>query len=220
MKKVKVFLAGDSTMSNYDATVAPRAGWGQMLTSLVGEGVEVRNEAASGRSSKSFIEEGRLAKIEQEIGQGDYLLIQFGHNDEKEDEARHTEPFDDYQGYLDQFITVARSKQAVPILITPVQRRTFNAQGELQDTHGLYPEAMMKLAVDRQVPLIDLGRMSKELLEQLGLEPSKKLFLWFAQGEHPNYPEGVQDDTHFSQFGAHEIAKWMVYKLQELGIQI
>ncbi|WP_223192403.1 rhamnogalacturonan acetylesterase [Paenibacillus sedimenti] len=214
---MNIFLAGDSTMSEYDAATAPRAGWGQMLGSLLNGKAEVRNAAASGRSSKSFIDEGRLAPIEEAIGAGDFLLIQFGHNDEKDDEVRHTEPFGTYQFYLNQYIETAKSKQAYPILITPVQRRKFGENGKLQDTHGQYPEAMKQLAAERGVPLIDLAALSKELLEQLGPEASKKLFLWLDPGEHPNYPDGVQDDTHFSEHGAREIAKLIVDKLHEMG---
>lgn len=215
---MKIFLAGDSTMSPYNASEAPRAGWGQMLGSHLSGEVEVRNAAASGRSSKSFIDEGRLAKIEQEIGSGDYLLIQFGHNDEKDDEKRHTEPFSTYQTCLNQYIEAARSKQAFPVLITPVQRRKFGEDGKLVDTHGSYPYAMKMLAEEQGVPLIDLALSSKELLEQLGPESSKKLFLWLEKGEHPNYQDGVQDDTHFSEYGAGEISKLIVKGLDEAGL--
>jgi lysophospholipase L1-like esterase len=215
---MKYFLAGDSTMSHYNASEAPRAGWGQMLGSHLSGEVEVRNAAASGRSSKSFIDEGRLAKIEQEIGGGDYLLIQFGHNDEIDDEKRHTEPFSTYQTCLNQYIEAARSKRAFPVLITPVQRRKFGEEGKLVDTHGSYPSAMKMLAEEQRVPLIDLTLSSKELLEQLGPESSKKLFLWLEKGEHTNYLDGIQDDTHFSEYGAGEIAKLIVKGLDKAGL--
>ncbi|MNI21102.1 Rhamnogalacturonan acetylesterase RhgT [compost metagenome] len=112
-------------MSNYEPSVAPRMGWGQVLESLLGEQAHIYNEAAAGRSSKSFIDKGRLAQIKASIGAGDYLLIQFGHNDEKEDVERHTEPFGSYQAYLQQYIDVARGKQVYPILITPVQPEVY-----------------------------------------------------------------------------------------------
>lgn len=218
----RVFLAGDSTMSNYESDVAPRAGWGQVLEGFLKPGYQVVNEAASGRSSKSFINEGRLKPIAEQICAGDYLLIQFGHNDEKPDEERATEPYTTYKEHLMQYIETARVKEAYPVLITPVQRRKYeeSGSGKLKDTHGEYPIAMKQLAEEAGVPLIDLGEKSKALLESMDPEEAKKLFLWFEPGELPNYPEGAQDDTHFSEYGAKAIAKLVVEGIRELGLPL
>jgi len=216
--RYRVFLAGDSTVSAYDANRAPQAGWGQALGELLPPGVEVRNHAASGRSTKSFIDEGRLAAIDAELAPGDLLLVQFGHNDQKPDAERRTEPYGTYQANLRAFIETARRRGASPVLVTSVQRRSFDESGELTDTHGEYPAAMRELARDAGVPLIDLAASSKALFEALGAERTKALFLWLEPGAHPNYPEGVQDDTHFCEAGAKEIAKLVVDELKKKGL--
>ncbi|MFN2744756.1 rhamnogalacturonan acetylesterase [Bacillus sp. z60-18] len=219
MQDIQLFLAGDSTVSDYDASVAPRAGWGQKIGEYVKPGLLVRNEAASGRSSKSFIEEGRLEKILKQIRGGDYLFVQFGHNDQKPDE-RHTDPFGTFKVYLGRYVDSARRKNANPVLITPVARRAFDNQGCLTDTHGDYPDAVRELASELQTPLIDLALKSGRLLQSLGPEASKKLFLWLEPGEHPNYPDGVSDNTHFSEYGAGEIAKLVVQGAREAGLPL
>ncbi|WP_317889865.1 rhamnogalacturonan acetylesterase [Sutcliffiella deserti] len=216
LKKCKVFLAGDSTMSEYSESVAPRTGWGQVLGKYLPPSIQVINKATSGRSSKSFIDEGRLEEISTDIEQGDYLLIQFGHNDQKEDELRRTLPFSTYQSYLLEYLEVAFRKGATPILITPVQRRSFDDQGEFYDTHGEYPQAMRELASEKNVVLVDLSTLSKDLFTLLGSEKTKSLFLWLSPKEHPNYPDGVDDNTHFSSYGAKKVAELVAPALQSI----
>ncbi len=218
--KVAAFIAGDSTACNYEPSRAPRAGWGQMIGRFFDpDYVSIQNLAVSGRSSMSFINEGVLAKILAEIKPGDYLLIQFGHNDAKiEDPARYTDP-ETYQSYLAQYVTGARKAGANPVLITPVNRRNFE-KGRLVLTHGAYPGAMTALAKGQNVPLIDLTEGSRVLFEGLGEENTKKLFLWLKPGASVNYPEGVQDDTHFSEQGATEIAKLIVREIKELNLPL
>ncbi|WP_373232968.1 GDSL-type esterase/lipase family protein [Cohnella sp.] len=215
---IRVFLAGDSTMSEYDASLAPRAGWGQALGELLNDRAIIRNKAASGRSSKSFLAEGRLGLIKSALRPGDVLLVQFGHNDQKPDEERRTEPFGTYQENLRAYIEAARSKDAYPMLLTPVQRRSFDERGIHLDTHGDYSVAMRQLAGETGVPLVDLAASSKRLMEELGPERSKELYLWLEPGAHPNYPDGVQDDTHFSEAGAREIARLFVREIKEFGL--
>lgn len=215
-----VYLAGDSTVSSYGANAAPMAGWGQMLGELFEDGVAVRNEARGGRSSKSFIDEGRLAPIAEAIAPGDYLFIQFGHNDEKTDEARYTSPDGTYPQYLKQYIEAARAKGATPVLLTPVERRSFDENGGLKDTHGDYPAAVLRLAREEDVPVIDLRQKSRVLFESLGDETSKKLLTWLKQGESPNYPEGKQDNTHFNEAGAREIARLVAEGIREAGLPL
>lgn len=220
MENIQIFFAGDSTVCDYNASRAPRMGWGQAFKHYVKDPVIVRNYAASGRSSKSFIAENRLEKISREIRENDYLIIQFGHNDAKKDEDRFTDPFTTFQSNLKQYIDVAHKKSAHPILCTPVQRRSFDGDGQFQETHGDYPEAIRKLAKELAIPLIDLTKETRNLYEQLGAEETKKLFLWFEPGEEANYPEGARDDTHFSAEGAHEIAKIVLQAIQSLDLPL
>ncbi|RKN84065.1 rhamnogalacturonan acetylesterase [Paenibacillus ginsengarvi] len=215
-----VYLAGDSTVSSYGASAAPMAGWGQMIGELFQDGVQVRNEARGGRSSKSFIGEGRLAPIAEAITPGDYLFIQFGHNDQKNDEARYTSPNETYPHYLRQYIEAARTKGATPVLFTPVERRLFGEDGRLKDSHGAYPAAVLKLADEENVTVIDLRQKSRSLLESLGDEASKKLFTWLEPGESPNYPSGTQDNTHFNETGAREIARLVAEGIRESGLAL
>lgn len=214
--RITVYLAGDSTVSNYDTSLAPRAGWGQVFDRSFDDKIVVKNEASSGRSSKSFIDEGRLYSILNEIEKGDYLFIQFGHNDEKvEDPTRYTEPYSTYKSYLKQYIDGARAKGAKPVLVTPVERRRFTADGIARDSHGVYPEAMKELGLEENVPVIDLTAKSKALYQELGPEGTKDLFLWLDAGEHVNYPNGVQDNTHFQEFGAEAIARLVLEGIEE-----
>jgi lysophospholipase L1-like esterase len=191
-----------------------------MLGTFFGEEVTIHNAAMGGRSSKSFIDEGRLAAIDEKIGAGDYLLIQFGHNDEKEDEARHTTPDGTFPAYLMKYIEVARAHGATSVLLSSVERRRFNEKGEVVHTHGDYPDATERLAREAGVAFIDLRRKSKALLESLGDEPSKRLFCWLKPGESPNYPDGVTDNTHFSEDGAKEMARLVVEGIRESGLPL
>lgn len=220
MTYINIFLSGDSTVSTYDSSVAPRTGWGQVLGNYMNPEILVQNQAVSGRSSKSFIDEGRLIKISDQIKKGDYLFIQFGHNDSKFDKERHTKPFTSYKRYLTKYIQQARNKQAIPVLITPVQRRSFDKDGNFKETHGDYPLAMRQLARQYEVPLIDLTISSRILYEKIGSEESKKLFLWFTKGENCNFPDGVQDDTHFSEYGANKIANLVIKEIHKINLPL
>ncbi|WP_456276451.1 rhamnogalacturonan acetylesterase [Bacillus sp. AK128] len=219
MSKISIFIAGDSTASSYSSEVFPRAGWGQVLHHFFTDEIRVINEAASGRSSKSFIEEGRLRTITNQLREGDYLFIQFGHNDAKNDE-RYTEAMTSFKYYVSQYIDTAWNKRAIPILITPVQRRSFNEEGIMEDTHGLYPFAIHQLGLENNIPVIDLTSKSKAFIESIGVNKSKEVFLWLEPGKHEHYPHGVEDNTHFSTQGAKEIAKLIVEGIVELKIPL
>ncbi|WP_159882094.1 rhamnogalacturonan acetylesterase [Paenibacillus puerhi] len=214
-----VFLAGDSTVTDQPADGYPYAGWGQMLPYLLKHDAAVANFALSGRSSKSFIGEGHLDKIWAEIKPHDILMIQFGHNDQKPDEERRTEPETTYKEYLKRYIDGARERGAYPILVTSVQRRYFEPDGTLTDTHGAYLTAMRELAADEDVPLVDLAASSKRLFEELGPEGTKSLLMWGAPGEFMNFPGGVEDNTHFQERGAIRIAELVVEGLKELQLK-
>jgi len=195
-----VFIVGDSTASEYGAERAPRQGWGMQLQSFLDPAAwQVRNHAQSGRSSRSFIEEGWLAPVERSLSRGDVLLIQFGHNDEKaEDPSRYNEPAQAFPQWLMRYVTLARARGATPILITPLARRKFERGSkidQLLDTHGEYASAVRALAQREGVGLIDLNAASMAWLRALGDEASKPFFM--------HVPEQQQaDDTHLQERGA------------------
>lgn len=219
MKKLKVFIAGDSTAAAKLPSKRPETGWGERIPEFFTEDVEFHNHGVNGRSSKSFIDEGRLQNILDSIGEGDFLFIQFGHNDEKEDGERHTEPYTTYKKYLMRYIEAAREKNAKPVLLTSVQRRSFNEEGKLKDTHGDYLTAVRELSIEKAVTLIDIAEKSKELFEKLGPEKTKEIFLWCEVGESENYPEGVKDNTHFSGYGAKIVAEMVFQGILESGLK-
>jgi lysophospholipase L1-like esterase len=208
-----VFVAGDSTAATWPADVAPKAGWGQALGAFLDpHRFRVDNRALSGASSKSFIDVGLLDGILADIRPNDYLLISFGHNDEKTDD-RHTDPYTTYQQYLSMYIDGARRHQAQPVLVTPVERRRFDADGHATPSHGEYPAAMLALAAASRVPAVDLTRLSLELWDRVGVEGTKDYFLWQDPGENPNFPDGVADNTHFQAHGAIELARIVIRQL-------
>ena len=206
----QVFIAGDSTASQYGPERAPREGWGQQLqTFLDDDAFVVRNHAQSGRSSRSFIDQGWFDGIAKELNQGDVLLIQFGHNDEKiEDPTRYNEPTQAFPQWLMRYITLAREKGATPILITPLARRKFD-HGQLLDTHGLYSQAVRDLAKREQVGLIDLNADSMNWLRALGDVPSKDFFMHVPAQEQA-------DDTHLQHSGALAVACLVVAGWEQL----
>ncbi|WP_117149264.1 MULTISPECIES: glycosyl hydrolase family 28 protein [Paraliobacillus] len=212
---MNVFLAGDSTMSYYPVERYPRTGWGQVFQDYFNDDVMVINDGASGRSTRTFIDEERLDKIDGQLRAGDYLFIQFGHNDAKANSERYTEPQTTYKQNLTKFVEVAWKRQANPILLTPVQRRNFYADGTVLDSHDQYAIAIRELAEELDVPLLDITRSSTELLEKIGDEKSKKLFMWIEPNQYEYYPDGEKDNTHFSREGAKEIAKLVIEAIKQ-----
>ncbi|WP_214628275.1 rhamnogalacturonan acetylesterase [Paenibacillus agaridevorans] len=217
-EQITLFLAGDSTVTDTELGGLPQSGWGQMLSYCFRHDVAIANHARGGRSSKSFISEGRLDVIAELIKEGDYLFIQFGHNDQKTDEERHTDPRTTYPEYLMKYVETARSKNAIPVLITSVHRRRFDERGRQLDTHGEYLDAVRELAAAEGVALIDLAEKSKALFEELGPEGTKSVFLFGAPGEWINYSNGVQDNTHFQERGSLRIAQLVAEGIRELNL--
>lgn len=200
------FLCGDSIMADYPPEEAPMAGWGQVLQPLISEEIHIQNEAVCGRSSRSFTDEGRLERIALCLRKGDRLLIGFGHNDEKaEDLQRYTSPEGTFPEYLGRYIDTALEHEAEPVLITPVVRRRYDESGNPMPTHGIYPDAIRALAGERGVRLADLNRATEAMLREEGPEGSKQIFCFVPAG-HPNYPEGLQDNSHLQLSGALRIA--------------
>jgi len=212
--RITVFTIGDSTMANKKAEVAPETGWCQAFPIFVSANVEIKNRAMNGRSSKSFITEGRWKAILDSLKAGDYVFIQFGHNDEKnQDSTRYTEPFGSYRKNLERFVRETREKGATPILFTSIVRRKFE-NGMLTDTHGNYPVATRMVANEMNVPLIDLQMLTAGAVTALGDEASKQIYLWTPPTE--KFPEGRKDDTHLCKEGANLVAKLAAQQLMLL----
>jgi DNA sulfur modification protein DndE len=214
-KRVTVFMIGDSTMADKPLADNPERGWGQLFPRYL-SGITVKNYAVNGRSTKSFIKEGRWDSVMKYLRKDDYVFIQFGHNDEKiEDSNRYAAPNGLYRENLARFVKEARAKGANPVLITPVMRRKFDANGKFVDQHGEYPDAVRNLAKEMNVPLIDLHKSSQALIEQEGVEGSKKLFLWIDPKHFKAAWDGRKDDTHFSEYGASSMAALVCNEIRE-----
>lgn len=199
----------------------PETGWGEMLGPQFKDGkVLIENRAMNGRSTKTFISEGRWQKIVDDLKKGDYVFIQFGHNDSSKEKGERYTPPEDYRKNLIRFVDEVRSKGGNPVLLTPVMRRRFDKDGKFYDTHGEYPGIVRAVAHEYKVPLIDMHKTSETLIVKYGVEDSKKLFLQLKPGENANYPTGVEDNTHFSPLGAEEMAKLVVEEIRENELKI
>ncbi len=218
---IKIFYAGDSTVQTNNIHTYPQTGIGQVLHLYLKPGIEVKNHARNGRSTKSFIDESRLVPIYDQISKGDYLFIQFGHNDEKiEDDTRYTDPFGEFKVNLGKFINVARNKGATPVLITPLARRCFDESGVLgPSAHKDYVEAAKQVANEQDVAIIDLTTKSREALIKMGAEESTRLYMHLAKDEYPSCPEVKVDNTHLKYDGAVFYAGLIAEGLKELGGQ-
>ncbi|MBQ8823212.1 MAG: rhamnogalacturonan acetylesterase [Lachnospiraceae bacterium] len=215
----KIYWAADSTVQTNDITTYPQTGMGQVLSLYLKEDVEVKNHAKNGRSTKSFIDEGRLQKIDELIGEGDFLFIQFGHNDEKEeDPTRYTEPYSTYMDNLAIYVEVARKHGAYPVLITPLERRCFMENGHLgMGAHSDYVAGMKQTAANLNVPLIDLYSMSRAEMKRAGETESRNWYMNFDAGLYSNYMEGKTDNTHLRYAGAVLYAGLVAKGMKELG---
>ncbi len=190
----EIYIAGDSTAACYDAQTTPMVGWGQLLGEYL-PGVVIHNHAMAGRSTRTFLEEGRLQRLDGLLKTGDLLLIQFGHNDEGDKPERHTEPWGDFTENLKIFVRFARERGARPVLMTPTCIRTWK-EGRLQPSHGEYLLAIRALAEAQQVPFIDFYEETFRIVSEAGEEGSKALFMHILPGEDSRMPEGRADDTH------------------------
>ncbi len=241
-KVTTVYIIGDSTAAKKDLSKgSPERGWGMALQCFFDEAfIRVDNHAVNGRSSKSFLDEGRWQKVLDRIQPGDYVIIQFGHNDAKKNDAkRHTDPGSTFDANLARYVQETRQKGGIPVLMNPVVRRNFTKNAKrvdddeslrnttfkdgaktvegdvLKDTHGLYAVAPRNVADSLHVLFVDATRITHDLEQGLGVEGSKKLHMWYQPGEHPALPDGRQDNTHYNIYGAHQVARLLADALCE-----
>ncbi len=216
----KLFVIGNSTASVYGESLYPRTGWGQILQAFFNsDSILVVDKAISGRSSKSFYTDvAGWPVVLNEIGEGDFLFIEFGHNDEKSDDTtRYTDPYTTFQQYLSFYIDSARARGALPVLLTPIHRNGWSGD-QIVDSHGEYSPAMRALATEKNVPLIDLTLKTEQLFESLGEEyVTYQIFMNLTEGAYPNYPSGNSDNTHTQENGALEICKLIIEGLNEIN---
>ena len=214
-RKTKIWLIGDSTIANKQIKAYPETGWGMPFKYFFDSTIEVDNRAKNGRSTKSFLMEGLWNPVLEQMQEGDFVFIQFGHNDEVETKKTYTTK-EEFTANLGKYISETRAKKAFPVLITPVARRKFDSSGQIQGTHDVYSALVRNVAAQYQVPLIDLDILSQKLLADMGPENSKWLFNYLEPGEHPNYPDGKKDDTHFSELGARKMALIVLGEIKRL----
>ena len=239
-KVTTIFIIGDSTAANKDISGGKQErGWGMALQCYFDDNILIDNHALNGRSSLSFIREGRWDKVLEKIRPGDYVIIQFGHNDEKSGEKRHTDPGSTFDYIMAKYVRETREKGGIPVLMNCVVRRNFFTKApqndddeslrtttfkdgvkmvegdSLIDTHGLYRVAPRDVAQRMNVHFVDANQITHNLEQGLGTEASKKLHMWFRPGEEPSVPDGRQDNTHYNVYGAHVVAKLLADALCE-----
>lgn len=219
-KKRKIWLCGDSTIAIKQTNTYPETGWGMPFVHFWDSTIQVNNLAKNGRSTKTFINEGLWQQVVDGASEGDYVFIQFGHNDEsKEKVERYTNP-EEFKANLTKFIKEVRFLKAIPILLTPVSRRKFDEEGNAQETHKVYTQLVKEVAVAEAALLIDLDTKSRAMYQAFGKDNSTLLFLQLKAGEHPNYPEGKIDNTHFNELGARLIAQLVLNEVKSLNTNL
>ena len=199
-----IFLAGNSTVVDQDSE--PWCGWGQILPRFMNSKIAVANYAESGEAANSFVSAKRFAKLLTKMKKGDYIFIEFGHNDQKQ-KGEGKGPYLSYKRDLEYLILESRKKGGIPILVTPMHRRSFDENSKVVNTHGEYPDAVRLTAKEHNVMLIDLNAMSKTLYEAWGVEESKKAFVHYPSGTFPGQDKDLADNTHFNTYGGYQICK-------------
>ncbi len=219
-KKTTIWLCGDSTIANKEAKTYPETGWGMPFVYFWDSSVVVKNMAKNGRSTKTFISEKLWQQVMDGVKEGDYVFVQFGHNDESKDKKERYATEDTFKMNLIKFIQESRVKKAIPVLFTPVSRRKFNEAGLAVETHLEYSAYVKQVAASEQVLFIDLDTKSRALYQEFGKDFSRQLFLQLQPGEHPNYPEGKEDNTHFNELGARLIAQLVLKEIRNLNTNL
>jgi lysophospholipase L1-like esterase len=214
-KKIRIFMAGDSTMEHYDTARTPQRGWGQLFHRFFDDRVEIINKARGGRSTKSLFHEVLWQQLVDSLRPGDWVFIEFGHNDHDRRKPERYTPPEDYKKNLIRMASDVRTKGAHPVLLTPIAMRTFNAQGVYHDGHGVYPEMVKEAAAAAKAPLIDLDAAFGKVISGMGPEKSKSLFMNFGPGLYAAYPDGHTDNTHLREKGALEVAALAVQGIKK-----
>ena len=212
-----IFLCGNSTVVDQDNE--PWASWGQMITRFLNDKVCVANYAESGESANTFIAAGRLKKALSQMKAGDFIFMEFGHNDQKQ-KGPGKGAYYSYMTSLKTFVDEARAKGAYPVLVTPTQRRSFGENGKIRDTHENYPEAMRWLAAKENIPLIDLNEMTRTLYEAMGEKESMHAFVHYPAGSYPGQTKDFADNTHFNPYGAYEISKCIIEGMKKVNLPL
>ena len=212
-KKITIWMCGDSTMSIKEKKAYPETGWGMPFVYFWDSTVTIENLAKNGRSTSSFRSEGLWQTVLNKVTEGDYVFIQFGHNDEVPTKKTYTTEAE-FKNNLKQYVSEARSKKATPILLTPMARRKFDANGKIEGTHDVYSQIVRDVAKEKKVVLFDMDKITQQLYQQFGVENSKLLFMQLKPGEHPNYPDGRDDNTHFNELGARLIAQLVLTEIR------
>lgn len=215
LPKAKLHLVGDSTMSYKPELAYPERGWGQLLPEFMLPQLTIVNHAANGRSTRRFISEGRWQLLVSDLRAGDYVLIQFGHNDQKHDDpVRFAAADGDYQLFLRRFIQEVKARDATPMLASSICRRNFNAEGQLKRDLADYAKAAAKVAAEEQLAFFDLQQQSCDFIEQQGPVGSQPYFIQVPAGLYAKFPEGKTDNTHLTLQGASRIAQFFVRDLR------
>lgn len=238
-RKTTIFVIGDSTAAEKQwYKTSPERGWGMVLQGCFDDQIIVDNHAVNGRSSKSFLNEGRWQKVLDKMQPGDYVLIQFGHNDEKHFPDRYTEPGGTFDAHLAKYVNETRQKGGIPVLLNSVVRRCYYSEDlkndndeklrdkqydgkelinsdTLIDTHGAYVVAPRHVAKALNVPFVDATKITHDIETKMGIEGSRKLHMWFMLGENPQVPKGKKDNTHYNVYGAHVVANALADALAE-----
>lgn len=215
-RHIRIYLIGDSTIAEKKTSKYPETGWGMPFSHFFDTAVTVYNKAMNGRSTRTFIEENRWKEVDSSLQSGDYVLIQFGHNDAAKDKQdRYTSP-EQYRANLIRFVDETRAHKAIPVLLTPVARRKFDKDGKVEESHPVYADIVRNVAAEKKVLFIDLDEKSKTLLSVMGAEKSKDLYLQLDPEENPNYPNGISDNTHFNEVGARKMAQIVWKELKQL----
>jgi len=212
-KKIRLFIAGDSTASIKEVKAFPETGWGMPFVYFWDSTVTVVNKAKNGRSTSSFQKEGLWQSIMEEAGEGDYVFIQFGHNDEVSTKKSYTTEAE-FKANLKKFVVETKNKKAIPVLMTSMARRKFDAAGSIVGTHDVYAQITRDVAKEEGVVLFDMDKQTQLLFQQFGAEQSALLFLQLTPGEHPNYPQGKEDNTHFNELGARMVAQLVLKEIR------
>jgi len=213
-KKITIWMCGDSTMSIKEKKAYPEAGWGMPFVYFWDSTVTIENLAKNGRSTSSFRNEGLWQIVLDKATEGDYVFIQFGHNDEVSTKKTYTTETE-FKNNLRQYVSEARRKKTTPILLTPMARRKFDAAGKIEGTHDVYSQIVREVAKEEKVALFDMDKITQLLYQQVGVENSKLLFMQLKPNEHPNYPDGKEDNTHFNELGARLVAQLVLEEIKK-----